>query len=77
MYIAKMKKVAVRGVVSDMVEGMRDWKVTYRNPEVRHIYIRADSEDGALSIAESIAVKEWTDDTDERGIGEYEVEEDG
>ena len=76
MYIVKKKKVIVRGGITSMTEGMRDWKVLFRSNEARHIYIRADSEEGALSIAQSLPIKDWTDDEDERGESAYTVEED-
>jgi len=61
-----------------MTEGMQDWKVTRMYSERHVIYIRADSEEGAQQIAESIALDKWTDQLDERGPDNpsYEVEED-
>jgi len=55
---------------------MQDWKVIFKSNEARHIYVRADSEEGALSIAQSLPIKDWTDDEDERGESAYTVESD-
>jgi len=56
--------------------GLKEWKVTYKSAEARHVYVTADSEEGAKSIAQDIPVKDWIDDTDERNSEEYEAVED-
>lgn len=58
-----------------MTLGMKDWKITEVVSKRFDIIVRADSEDGAISLAQSIPKDKWNDLTDERVPDEVEAEE--
>ncbi len=54
--------------------GMHDWKVNEIVSNKYEIIVRADSEEGAINLAQSIPKAKWEDMTDERGEDQVEAE---
>ena len=55
--------------------GIVNWKVREVVSNVYEIYVKADSEKGAIAIAQDIPKKDWEDKTDERLPDQVEAEE--
>ena len=72
MCFVGMKKVIVPGGLTKLI---KDWKVTEVVSARYDIIVRADSQDGAIELAQSIPKDKWNDLTDERVPDEVEAEE--
>ncbi len=55
--------------------GIQDWKVTEVVSYRYDIIVRADSEEGAIALAQSLPKEDWNDLTDERAPDDIEAEE--